>query len=283
MRFAIVATLCISTAAFAETPADQAKAFVTKQLELITKNDDKGFKATFSDDAVVLGYVPDQAVKSQDIHVREVVTSGSPHDVFKKIKLEKIVAAGGDANVLWLTAEIATTFDSYDEGAPAKKGRVQRMRLTEVLVPDGSSWKVVAGALTPIRTPAQSLDATVSAMDGTTKPGPLAPLAASPSELIKKLSTDKNTFVLGTDKNERAVGPAAAKKLLGQWSKLKLEIDEKSVREVSTKSHAFAQVNVAYAVSKPKKETVYHQMRALIIAMPNGSDWSVVGVHYVPE
>ena len=287
MRVAVVAFLCISTAAFAETPQERAKAFVQSQLNAMIKNDADAFKATFSPDAVLLlsgAYEP--VATRENLEFQAELMSGSPHDAFKKAKLDKIVA-GGDANVIWLTAEIVTTYDSYEEESPPRKNQTSRTRLTEFLVADGTAWKAVAASMArPRSSSGMPEDPSHTVIESATKPGPLAPLVANPTELIKKLSSDKNTFVLGTDTNERAVGPAAAKKLLGQWKKLALKIDEKSVREIATKTYAFAQVSVTYTtVKKPggKPVTIYNDMTAIIMAVPNGSDWSVVGVHYITD
>ncbi|HUS30520.1 MAG TPA: hypothetical protein VMZ53_18550 [Kofleriaceae bacterium] len=287
MRLALLAILCLTTTAFAETPQERAKAFVTTQLNAIVKNDADAFKATFSADAVLLASGAYEPIATREnLEFQQMLMSGSPHDVFKKAKLDKIVA-GGDANVIWLTAELATTYDAYDEETPPKKNQTARTRLTELLVADGTTWKAVAASLAQPRSSSGTPeDPSHTMVESATKPGPLAPLVANPTELIKKLSADKNVFVLGTDKNERAVGQTAAKKLLTGWSKLKLTIDEKSVREVATKTYAFAQVSVTYTTPKKvsgKAVTLYHPMTAIIMAVPSGSDWSVVGVNYIAD
>ena len=280
MRLTIIALLAIAGSAYAETPTDRAKALVTSQLAAVTKNDDKAFQATFTADAHLDSYWNNGPLSTAPSgYVRDPFMNGSPHSEFKKIKLDKIVA-GGDANVVWLTADVSTTFAEHEpEQDNNRSNRVEKKRLTELIVLDGSTWKAVAATLTVPEATHGSTSADHSTLKDATKPGPLAPLAASPTELIKKLSSDKNVFVLGTDTAERAIGPAAAKKLLGKWTKLKMTIDEKSVREVETKTYGFAEVTVTYSTTK-KDETLYYDMTALILAVPNGSDWSVVGIHY---
>lgn len=290
MRITACVLLCIATSAYAETPTDRAKAFVTSQLAAVTKGDTKAFQAMFGADAYVESYSPNEPLSKHELYdLADPFMSGSPHNEFKKIKLEKLVA-GGDANVVWFTGDISTTYAEHEpEQDDNRSNAVAKTRFTELIVLDGSTWKAVAASLVSPRETSRSIHPEHSMLKDATAPGPLAPLAASPADLIKKLSTDKNVFVLGTDKNERAIGPAAAKKLLGRWAKLKMTFDEKSIREVETKTYAFAEVSVTYTTSETTKltvapwkktETIYHPMTALIIAVPKGDDWSVVGIHY---
>jgi hypothetical protein len=84
-------------------------------------------------------------------------------------------------------------------------------------------------------------------------------------------------IVLGTETAERAVGAAAAKKLLGGWKKLTFELDGKST-EVRAKTHGYAAATVRW-VRKGKPPIA---MRATVFAVPGPTEgtWKVVAVHY---
>ena len=87
-------------------------------------------------------------------------------------------------------------------------------------------------------------------------------------------AADETCWRVGTDKAERGIGPAAAKKLLAGWSKLQFRLDGKP-REVDTKGWGFAQANITWVDGKKQK-----RMRALIIGMPDNTGWRVQAVHY---
>jgi hypothetical protein len=52
----------------------------------------------------------------------------------------------------------------------------------------------------------------------------LVALLAQPAALAKQLASDPATTVFGTSENDRGLGAASAKKLVGSWSKLVLEV-----------------------------------------------------------
>jgi hypothetical protein len=276
MKLAVV-LLLISTVAYADTPTDRARKFLQTQFDKIAEGREDAVKPTFAADAIVLGLDAEQTVSesNQDLSMRLV--GGSPHSVFKNAAIKSLVA-GGDDTVVWFTADVTVTYNNWEPEDRPRNGLKLAWRVTELIVNDNGTWKCVAGVVTePAKTEPQT-HANHDKIGAATKAGVLAPLLASPAQLTKVLSTDKSTFVLGTDKNERAVGQAAAKKLLARWTKLGMTVDG-PVREVTTKTYGFAQASVQFQ-SKAKDKTVYYTMQALIIAVPKGDGWSVVGVHY---
>ncbi len=74
-------------------------------------------------------------------------------------------------------------------------------------------------------------------------------------------------IVFGTEVRERAVGAAAAKKLLGGWKKLTFELDGKST-ELRTKTHGYAAATVNW-VRKGKPPVA---MRATVFAVPGATE-----------
>ncbi len=108
----------------------------------------------------------------------------------------------------------------------------------------------------------------------TTDAGPLSKLLIDPGAIAKTLYDEPSIVVLGTEMSERAVGPAAAKKLLGSWAKLALSIDGKP-REVRSATWGYAAANVAWMV---KGKTT--KMRATLYALQIDGAWKVVGVHF---
>ena len=146
-------------------------------------------------------------------------------------------------------------------------------RVTQLAVHDDKGWRVVA-SLIGIQGGAIS-GGSPGDVGGASAPGPLAPLLASPKAIADALSNDPHTFVLGTEPAERAIGPAAAKKLLASWAKLSFVVDGK-VRELETASYGMVQAHVKWTKGKTA-----HWMDAMLVAVPgpNGT-WKVVGVHY---
>jgi len=286
MRHVVLLLACLSSTAYADKPLDRAKAFLAGQVEAIRKDDTPAFVATFTADAVMTGGYSDQPVHElEHFDARDAFLDGSPHSVFKKIAI-KSLTAGGTADVVWLTAELAATYNNHELEGSLIRNAVRVTRLTELVVRDGSSWKVVAAALAYPLPSVSNIHPEHNKIANPTKPGPLVPLIASPAELAKKLATDNNLVVLGTDTNERAVGPAAARRMLGRWTKLGLTIDTAAVRERRTATYGFAQASVRFTAkaSYDKNQTLYYNMQALLIALPAGpGDWRVVVVHYVND
>jgi len=269
MRIAIAIVL-VATPVHAGNPDDTARKVLDAQLSLLRRATDAQRRALYDKDTVLLSDHGARTVgDTPEDYVRLVETFGSVQ--VDDARIDTITAGGGDG-VAWFDAGVTLAMSGAAEGVGEFKN-TSKARVSQLAVSAGSGWKVVAsifdwgGVNSPTKDAPQPIG-------GATTAGPLAPLLASPAALADALSTDPHVFVVGTEKSERAIGPAAAKKLLASWSKLKLSV-EGPVREVETKTYGFAQAHVKWTQGKDT-----YWMHALIIAVPAGSGWRVVGVHY---
>jgi hypothetical protein len=232
-------------------------------------DDDAHRRARYKSETVLLGSSDQTVGETSKDYVDLVPTVGSVQ--VDRARIDSLVV-GGDESVVWYTSEVAVDYSGGAEGVGISRSSSTH-RITQVAVADGKEWKVVAslnglegGALSS-RKPGD--------MAGATAAGPLTSLLASPQALAAALSSDPHTFVLGSEKGERAIGPAAAKELLTSWAKLSLVVEGK-VREVETTSCGFVQAHVKWTTGKATR-----WMDAMVVAVPapNGA-WAVVGVHY---
>ena len=241
------------------------KAFVESQLpdEMVK------LRATFEPDALVIhpegvtsGALPDDQVEG---FIR------SDEATFDDRKLGKLTS-GTRGEVTWIVADVIQPWAILGDCPPALKRchRTRTLRFTELVV---GGKAVVAHIDEPVaKRPKEELER--SAIPSGTEAGTLTPLLTNPTALAAALLDDPAVSVLGTERSERAVGVAAAKKLLKSWSKLALTIDGQA-REVRTKTWAWAAANVNWTT---KKKTV--KMRATVFAVDTGSGWKVVAAHY---
>jgi hypothetical protein len=274
MRIATCLILLASTAAAADSTrvdkiAEDVLAAQLPQVPRAANDDDAHRRARYTKDAVLLGSREETVGETPEDYVDLIPTLGSVQvDVSRITSL----VAGGDQSVVWYTSDVSADYSGAAEGEGEIHGSAKH-RITQVAVSDGKAWKVVASLLG--LEGGAMFSGAPSDIGGATAAGPLAPLLASPKALAAALSADPHTFVLGTEKAERAIGPAAAKKLLTSWAKLSLVVDGK-VREVETKSYGVVQGHVKWTKGKAT-----HWMDAMVVAVPApGGAWKVVGVHY---
>ncbi len=109
--------------------------------------------------------------------------------------------------------------------------------------------------------------------------GPLARLLLAPGEAATARADDPAVVVMGTAPGEIAVGPAAARALLERWRALPMAVLGDSVHEVHTPTYGYA---VASIEMPPPGGGSSEKMLGLIIALPRGDAWAVVGIHYLP-
>jgi hypothetical protein len=278
MRLAIALLVAFSSVASAGgiTPAVRARTFLEAQLK---KLDDK---SNVTADALVLGPWGSEESFTKEVNadLSMALVGGSPHNVLKKTTIKSLVAGGNDL-VVWFTAEIVATYDGIEPEQRMRRNLKSTSRFTELIALDGETWKVVAGAFTrSIGVVNGGGGEPTEKLANKTQAGTLTALVTSPADLAKAWSTDKSSFVLGTESAERAVGPAAVKKLLGRWTKLGLK-QYGDVREVQTKNYAFVQTGVYFAKTDKDKKVTYYEMPVLLIAVPDGQTWKVVAVHYM--
>ncbi len=178
---------------------------------------------------------------------------------------------GTRGDVRWTTVDVKQPWAIIGDCPPALKRchRARTLRLSELTV----AGKVVAMHVDdPVRGKAEATE--VDPLAATSDAGPLTKLLIDPAAIAKTLHDDPSIVVLGTEVSERAVGPAAAKKLLGAWSKLTLAIEGKP-REVRSAAWGIAAANVTWTVKG--KVT---KLRATLYALQIDGAWKVVGVHY---
>ena len=278
MRIALLLlSLVLTTPAAAQKPAEIARKFFDAQLAALSKGDDAAMKATFAADAIVLGtFDESEPIVNMPSGFQDALMSGSPHDTFKKAATKSFVAGGND-QMQWFTAEIEATFDNHEPESRPTKNNKRITRITAVIAGN----KAIA-AVFDRPNPSQGYYSGEHVKIGNpTKSLTLAPLLANPAELAKNLAPD--VVILGTDKKERAVGRAAAQKMLRSWTKLGLELGADS-REVVTKSYAFAQVSVMFRKpGREKGKELAFPMTALVVAVPQGDGYSVVLAHYAND
>jgi hypothetical protein len=126
----------------------------------------------------------------------------------------------------WIVADLRITYTWYAEpegaGDPHPLPETHAYRWAAVVVPDGAGVKTKVLWLAQ----GQSTSATL-AMNYVQDLVPIASPPANVALLAKpgaRLATDPATTVLGTTQDEQGFGPAAAKKLVGGWSRLALEV-----------------------------------------------------------
>ncbi len=279
MRSALVVIL-VSIAATAsadptQKPADAARQLLETQLAALVKHDAAALKATFDEDAVVLGVFGDEPFK--DAGDIQFAIAGSPSFTVEKTKIVSLVAGGDDA-ALWFSADVSIIIQGQEHGARWSH-KTAEFRFTELAVPGPhGSTKTIAAVIDRPLDKLAPRAASSGQIPSPTSAGPLAALLASATALDAALAKDPAVVVLGTEKAERAVGPAAAHKLLTSWSKLKLTLDGKP-RELATKRCGFAQGKVSFTVGKDT-----YRMRGMVLGLPTAEGgWKVVAVHYTTE
>jgi len=259
MKRATLGILLIATTAAAGTP--EAKSLVGKQLAGIDEA-----RATFAANAVLVlpdrpftGAMPktdsDGFLQQNDISLDDG-------------KLGKLTA-GRHGDAMWIAAEIVQKYSLLDcPPALARCHKKRTLRISELVV---GGTAVVAHVDDPVHAPSSG---DTDAIEPATAAGPLSAMIADPKALAAALLDDPAVVVLGTELKERAVGAAAARKLLGSWSKLSLAIAGKP-HEERTRTWGYAAANVDWT---SKAKTVH--MRATVFAVDVGGSWKVVAVHY---
>lgn len=183
-------------------------------------------------------------------------------------KLGKLTT-GARGEATWIAVELTQTYGLLD--CPAEQARCHPkrvLRLSELVV---GGKAVVLHVDDPKHAP---MDDEAAAIEPGTAAGPLTALLADPKAMAAALLDDPAVVVLGTELKERAVGPVAARRLLGSWAKLALTIAG-APYEVRGKGWGYAVANVDW---KARRKTVH--MRATVFAVDVGGGWKVVAAHY---
>lgn len=290
MRLALWFLVLLLGTARAETPADRAKPIIDAQRALIVKGKAgiKPFLAGLDPAGIFVGSMAAGAPKDllANLDSRDITISSENYvsHLFvgaagvKTVTTVKATAsnilAGSRGDALWFTFDLAL---EREAGTDKPQPR-NTFRVTEVVV----GGKVVLFHLNP-PIPDKWDDADMGAggepvvadfpSSAAEKPGALAALSANPTKLAKAILVDPSTIIVGSTASDRGVGAAAAK-LLGGWSKLKLE----HVRSIerTTKDYGYAVVRVDI-VGKGSQRM---RMFATLIGVPKGTDWQIVTATY---
>jgi hypothetical protein len=250
----------------------RAKELLDKQLAAVKAGDNNALRAMFAPNAELL--LPDASVVEPSLDLVSRIAVLNPHASLVSAKVNNL-AAGGTADAVWLDAELEIVLTSSEEGHKAHT-ITHAVRMVELL--DGASgWKIAAASIA-LPQPATRKSATFGELPAATDQGPLSKLLASPGTAAGSLGTDPSVFVLGTELAERAIGPDAAKQLLGKWSKLTFAIEEKDkVHEIRNAKWGYAMANINLVKGKDDP----YRMTGLVIGVPTSSgSWSVVAVVY---
>lgn len=290
MRLALLFLVLLAGTSRAETPADRAQPIIDAQRALIVKGK-AGIKPFFAGLDPACIFVGDMAVGAPKDLIANLdskdltVSSGNAvDDLFvgyagvKTVATVKATAsnllAGARGDALWFTFDLAL---EREPGTDKPQPR-NAFRITEVVV----GGKVVLFHLNP-PIPDNWDDADMGAggepvvanfpSSAATKAGALAALSVDPGKLAKAILAEPSTIVLGSTAADRGTGAAAAK-LLGGWSKLKLE----HVRSIerTTKDYGYAVVRVD-VVGKGNQRM---RMFATLIGVPKGAGWQIVTATY---
>jgi hypothetical protein len=276
MRLSLVCVVLLgvgSASAEDMPPAKRAKQLLDTQADAMQSSGAKELIATLAPDALVLvphAYVSPKALGGDNSFL-------DPSEVMLGSAKVRTIVAGGTADVIWLGAELTHSYSHYDcPPALAKCKGKRSLRASELFVRSGDAWTAVALHLDD-PPPAKAATPEPSSIVAPTAAGPLTALLTDPVALAAAIKDDPAVIVLGTESSERAVGTAAAKKLLGGWKKLTFELDGKPT-EVRTKTYGYAAATVRW-VRKGKTPLA---MRATVFAIPGTTDgtWQVVAVHY---
>jgi hypothetical protein len=191
-----------------------------------------------------------------------------PHDQVLDAKLVDLVAGvAGSGDPLWATFALAVTL-KHDE-APYGTS-VTTVRASELFV-DG---KVAGAAFVVPREPCPCTPPLE--LPATSAPGPLTALAVDPLRLGAALRDDPSVVVLGLN-DDRAVGPAAARALLGKLAAAGPWTLNGKPHEVATATYSILQANLD--LGPPAAGAKFPLRVAIeIFALPGPQ---VVAVHYI--
>jgi len=225
MRFVVLFVLLFPVAtAHADDRRKATTAMFQVQMDTWRKADNDKFRATLTKDVVV--------ARNGD-WMRPDWNLEPPYN----ISALKVVASkiGWSNNFGWITADIHLTSRWYAEpegaGNPHPEPEDEIYHWVELVIPDGDAG--VKGRALAIYKAGHDSMKYVPFHDGeitplaTTPPDALAAMARA-TELPTLLANDPATSVVGTDDDETAFGPTAAKKLTASWSKLELSFAGKT-------------------------------------------------------
>lgn len=261
----------------AASPAERARAFLDAQLASVladTLQDHSGLLAHFDPEARVLGAGKiDRAIRN----LKMSILAQDPHDEVLGAKVASLVAGGND-RVVWLQFELAIELKAWESGAgdSSPEGIARRTVRGSELITAASGWTAVAAAFSAPREPEPSQPPFPVA--DPTEPGPLTDLAADPARAARAVRDDPAVAVVGFGPGDRAIGPAAARALLGKLGERTPSLLGPP-RELRTTDWGLVHANVDLPIAG---EALPARAGVQLLALPDGRGaWSVVAVHYI--
>jgi hypothetical protein len=258
------------------SPTERARAFLDAQLASVladTLHDHSRLLAHFDPEARVLGAGKiDRAIRN----LRSSILAEDPHDEVLSAKIASLVAGGND-RVVWLQFELAVEVKAWESGAgdSGPDGIARRTVRGSELITAESGWKAIAAEFSTPREPEPSQPP--FRVDDPTEPGPLTGLAADPELAARAVRDDPAVAVVGFGPGDRAIGPVAARALLGKLGERKPVLLGKP-RELRTADWGLVHANLDLPVAG---EALPARAGVQLIALPDAKGaWSVVGVHY---
>jgi hypothetical protein len=205
----------LSQLAAAETPSERARVVLDAQLSAL--NDPSAFLATLSPDALVFGNGSFTLARGQHAAAIIATLSASPWSQLAVTQTTTLrLSAGGSADVVWLSAEIAMlrspspTLGPLPQDSEPLEDRTTA-RIVEIVVATKGTWQVVALAFAStsgVSAPGDLLGAPAA--------GPLTALLASPRQLDRASWADGASIVFGA---HSGFGSAAASRVLAPLAK----------------------------------------------------------------
>jgi len=239
----------------------KARGILQRQIDA-TKAHDGSMKTMFTPDAVV--FTHDKATTVDGVTFFGLADGGPDGVQTDKATIAKVLA-GGNANVVWFYAEVAT-----ESTGPDGKG-TGTTRVVEVATA-AEQWRVVAasfgeaGELAPAGDNREIENATAA-------DGPLAKLLGAPDLVGAQLAA--NAIVVGP---KAATQGARSRDTLASWKLEPMNV-YKRAREMRTATWGFAQANLDH---HDKKYT--DRLAGMIVAVPEADGrWSVVLAQYVGQ
>lgn len=258
------------------SPTERARAFLDAQLASVladTLHDHSRLLAHFDPEARVLGAGKiDHAIRN----LRAGILAQDPHDEVLSAKVASLVAGGND-RVVWLQFDLVIELKAWESGAgdSGPGGMARRTVRGSELITEKSGWKAVAAAFSTLREPEPSQPPFPVA--DPTEPGPLTGLAADPIRAARALRDDPAVAVVGFGPGDRAIGPVAARALLGKLGARTPALLGKP-REIRTAYWGLVHANLDLPLDG---EALPARAGVQLIALPDAKGvWSVVSVHY---
>jgi hypothetical protein len=269
LSWGIIAGLALATTAPARAD-DKARRKAAQQLatEQFRSPGDEDTAGRWDEHGVV--WLPGKPIDSDGATSQMTWAMGPPY--LDSIRVTKS-AIGWKGSWGWIAADLTITQRPYsDSSGPEAPAEQHHYHWLEVVVASGKAVGPRALLVTDSIADAQLAAGPAAAA---AEPHVLSAMLASPATIAVNLAPDAEIAVFGSSPGEVGLGSAAAKKLLGQWKKLKITVVG-APREIidGDLGVALADVDLLYK-NRPVR------LRAMLVARKaSGGTWQVVALDY---